>query len=50
MQESIAAIATASGTGGVAIIRISGENSLEIAGSGALSQISGTLLNHVGEL
>lgn len=32
MQESIAAIATASGTGGVAIIRISGENSLEIAG------------------
>lgn len=31
MQESIAAIATASGTGGVAIIRISGGNSLEIA-------------------
>jgi len=31
MQESIAAIATASGTGGVAIIRISGENCLEIA-------------------
>ncbi len=31
MQESIAAIATAPGTGGVAIIRISGENSLEIA-------------------
>jgi len=31
MQESIAAIATASGTGGVAIIRVSGENCLEIA-------------------
>ena len=31
MQECIAAIATASGTGGVAIIRISGENCLEIA-------------------
>ena len=31
MQESIAAIATAPGTGGVAIIRISGENCLEIA-------------------
>ncbi len=31
MQESIAAIATAAGTGGVAIIRISGENCLEIA-------------------
>ncbi|MDE6666888.1 MAG: tRNA uridine-5-carboxymethylaminomethyl(34) synthesis GTPase MnmE [Clostridia bacterium] len=31
MQESIAAIATAHGTGGVAIIRISGENCLEIA-------------------
>lgn len=31
MQESIAAIATASGTGGVAIIRISGGNSLAIA-------------------
>ncbi|MDE7082227.1 MAG: tRNA uridine-5-carboxymethylaminomethyl(34) synthesis GTPase MnmE [Clostridia bacterium] len=31
MQESIAAIATASGTGGVAIIRISGENCLDIA-------------------
>ncbi len=31
MQESIAAIATAPGTGGVAIIRISGKNCLEIA-------------------
>ncbi len=31
MQECIAAIATAPGTGGVAIIRISGENCLEIA-------------------
>ncbi len=31
MQDSIAAIATASGTGGVAIIRISGEKCLEIA-------------------
>lgn len=31
MQESIVAIATASGTGGVAIIRISGDGALEIA-------------------
>lgn len=31
MQDNIAAIATASGTGGVAIIRISGENCLDIA-------------------
>lgn len=31
MSECIAAIATAPGTGGVAIIRISGDNSLEIA-------------------
>ncbi|MDE6504890.1 MAG: tRNA uridine-5-carboxymethylaminomethyl(34) synthesis GTPase MnmE [Clostridia bacterium] len=31
MYDCIAAIATASGTGGVAVIRLSGENSLEIA-------------------
>lgn len=31
MQDSIAAISTAAGTGGVAIIRISGEEALEIA-------------------
>ncbi len=31
-MDTISAIATASGTGGVAIIRLSGENSLEIAG------------------
>ncbi|MDE6597049.1 MAG: tRNA uridine-5-carboxymethylaminomethyl(34) synthesis GTPase MnmE [Clostridia bacterium] len=31
MQENISAISTAAGTGGVAIIRISGKNSLEIA-------------------
>ncbi|MDE7306397.1 MAG: tRNA uridine-5-carboxymethylaminomethyl(34) synthesis GTPase MnmE, partial [Clostridia bacterium] len=31
MQENISAISTAAGTGGVAIIRISGKNPLEIA-------------------
>ena len=34
MYDCIAAIATASGTGGVAVIRLSGENSLEMQRQG----------------